>query len=337
MTDYSGATVLVVDDEPAARRLATRLLVRHGFRCMEAATAEEALELLAESTPDLVLTDVNLPGPSGITLLNALSPLQPQVAAVVVSGSGSPDTAYRALNAGAFGYVRKPFDDHELLVALDAALRRRALAIDDRAARDELEERIALQTHALEESRLEAIERLARTVELRDGGTGAHVDRMSALAYRLARVLGWSGDDAETLRIACALHDVGKVGVPDGILLKEGSLTSAERERIEQHCEVGRAILAGAKSELLQLAEVVAWTHHERVDGSGYPRGLSGDEIPLAGRIAAVADVYDALTSDRPYRRAFSPAESLEIVRHDAGLDAAVVAALERVVGASTS
>lgn len=332
MTDYSGTSILVVDDEPAARRLATRLLLQHGFRCAEAATAEEALEALARDTPDLVLTDVNLPGPSGISLVNALSPLQPEVASVVVSGSESPDTAYRALNAGAFGFVRKPFDDDELLVALETALRRRALAIEDRAAREELEQRVAEQTQALEESRLEAIERLARAVELRDGSTGAHVDRMSALAYRLARVLGWSGDDAGKLRVASVLHDVGKVGIPDSILLKRGRLTAVERDRVEQHCDTGRALLAGATSELLQLAEVVAWTHHERVDGNGYPRGLVGEEIPLAGRIAAVADVYDALTSERPYRPAFSRAAALAIVEADRGLDATVVAALKHVV-----
>jgi putative two-component system response regulator len=332
MTDYTGTVVLGVDDEPAARRLAVRLLAPHGFECIEAETAEEALDLLIEAAPHIVLTDVNLPGPSGITLVNALSPLQPNVAAVVVSGSESPDTAERALSAGAFGYLRKPFDDDDLLVALDVALRRRAVAIDERAARVELEERVAQQAQALEESRLEAIERLARAVEARDGGTGAHVDRMSALAYRLARALGWSGSDADQLRVACVLHDVGKVSIPDTILLKQGTLTAAERERVEMHCETGRAILAGAKSELLELAEVVAWTHHERVDGSGYPRGLSGDEIPLAGRIAAVADVYDALTSDRPYRRAYSPQDALAIIADDAGLDPQVVAALQQVV-----
>jgi putative two-component system response regulator len=325
MTDHTGASILVVEDDPAVGRLARRLLEKSGFSCTQATSAAEALDLVARDAPDLVLTDVSMPGASGIALLNALSPLQPDVASVVMTGSGDPDVGYRALSAGAYGYVQKPFSSNELLVTINGALRRRTVALANRADRAELE-------RDLDDSRLELIERLARAVESRDSETGAHVDRMSILASRIARMLGWDDADAERLRVASTVHDIGKVGLPDSILLKAGPLTATEREQMEAHCENGRALLAGGKSELLQLAETIAWTHHERVDGSGYPRGISGDAILPAARIAAVADVFDALTSARPYRAALDVEDALAIMREDAGLDELVVRALERLI-----
>src|SRR5579864_2050604 len=328
MNDFAESTILVVDDEHATRRLTVRLLANAGYHCMQAGSARAAVELIAHQTPQLVITDVTMPGASGIALVNALRPLHPGVATMVVTGRDDRETARAALDAGAFGYVIKPFQERELLIAVEGALQRRALELEDRQRRRQLEEVVRQQTQELDESRAETVEHLARAVESRDSDTRGHVDRMSELAFRLACALGWEDDDAETLRLACVLHDVGKVGIPDEILLKRGRLDPEERTVVETHAAIGHAILSGGKSELLNLADAIAWTHHERIDGTGYPRGLVGEEISLAGRIAAVADVFDALTSERPYRGARTERDALAMIRADAGLDPTVVAAL---------
>jgi putative two-component system response regulator len=333
VNEFAGASILIVDDEQPARRLVARMLAKHGFRCTEAGGEAEALESVTAEPPALVLTDVTMPGGSGISLVRSLHVSHPDVAAVMLTGHDDPDLADTALDGGAYGYVIKPFEANELLIAVIGALRRRALALENRAHRNRLEELVRHRTRELDESRAETVERLARAVESRDVGTGQHIDRMSGLVYLLACALGWDDAEAETLRLACVLHDVGKVGIPDEVLLKEGPLTPAERTLIETHAAIGHAILGGARSELLRLADVIAWTHHERIDGSGYPRGLAGEQIPLAGRIAAVADVYDALTSQRPYRAALAEREALETILADPGFDPAVVGALDGIVG----
>ncbi|HZO97894.1 MAG TPA: HD domain-containing phosphohydrolase [Gaiellaceae bacterium] len=326
----ASAHVLVVDDEPVARRLAVRVLERHGYACAEAADAAEALAAVEAAPPDVMVSDVNMPGESGLELVRRVSAGHPHVATVMVTMRDDPEVADEALEGGAYGYVIKPFEPNELVIAVAGALRRRALAEENRMHRERLAELVERRTRELESSRAEAVERLARAVDSRDPETGSHLERMSVLVARLARALGWSDEHAETLRLASLLHDVGKVGVADDLLLKQAPLEPAERSRIEAHAAIGHAILAGGESELMQLADLIAWTHHERFDGSGYPRGLAGEEIPIAGRIAAVADVFDALTSDRPYRPALSTVEALRSIRADRGrgFDPAVVDAL---------
>jgi CHASE2 domain-containing sensor protein len=174
-----------------------------------------------------------------------------------------------------------------------------------------LEQRVRERTEELRETQLEVVRRLAQAAESRDGDTGAHVERMSLLCERLARSIGWTVEDAERLRHAGALHDVGKIGIPDRVLLKPAKLDPEERAIMERHATIGAAMLADSRSEMLQLAETVARTHHERWDGGGYPKGLSGEDIPLAGRIAAICDVYDALLSPRPYKDPWPQAEAL--------------------------
>ena len=174
-----------------------------------------------------------------------------------------------------------------------------------------LERRVRERTEELRETQLEVVRRLAQAAESRDGDTGAHIERMSLLCERLAAQIGWSVADAELLRHAAALHDVGKIGIPDRVLLKPGKLDPEEREVMKRHASIGAAMLADSPSELLQLAEAIARTHHERWDGGGYPAGLAREEIPLAGRICAVCDVYDALVSPRPYKDPWPPADAL--------------------------
>jgi putative two-component system response regulator len=315
--------ILIVDDEPQAQHVLARLLERAGYDCEAAGSASEARGLLAQHAYDLLLSDVNMPGESGLQLVEHVLAEHPDTATVMVTGLDDPDLAKVALQHGAYGYVIKPFTPNEILISVSNALRRRELEIENRAHREALEGIVRARTGELEASakqlkltREETVRRLSRAIEYRDHETGGHTDRMSRYAAQLASRLGL---DAESIRLASPMHDVGKVALSDSVLLKPGGLTPAERVEMERHAEIGHEILAGSGSALLELAATIAWSHHEKYDGTGYPRGLAGDEIPIEGQIAAIADVFDALTSDRPYRPAFSIDEAMQMMRAERG------------------
>jgi putative two-component system response regulator len=241
----------------------------------------------------------------------------------MMSGDDDPAIGRHTLELGAYGYLVKPFRAMELLLGVQNALSRRSLEIQNRRQQEFLEERINQRTRDLQrvmvglrDAQGETIDRLARAVEFRDPETGGHIARMSQLCHLVAVRVGL---EAREILIASPLHDVGKIGVPDHILLKPGPLTAAERVLMERHAATGHQLLVDSSSELLRLAATIAWTHHERYDGTGYPRGLSGEDIPLVGRIAAVADVFDALTSPRVYRPAFPFEVALEMVKAERG------------------
>jgi putative two-component system response regulator len=330
-----GGYVLVVDDEPQIQQLIARILERHGFRCELAGSAEEARELLESRANNfqLMLCDVNMPGESGLELLSSTLASHPEVAALMVTGADDPKMAESAIELGAFGYLTKPFRPNELMINIVNALHRRRLEMENRAHRTMLENAVEARTAALSDavSRLqrseqelrthqeETVKRLSSMAELRDLETGRHLERMSSYCALIAERYGFDRERVELMRIASPMHDVGKIGIPDNILLKPSTLTLEEREVMQQHTVIGYRILSGSEAELLTLAALLAWTHHERFDGSGYPRGLVGDEIPLEGRIAAVADVFDALTSDRIYRPAFNVEEAVSMMRSQRG------------------
>jgi len=330
-----GGYVLVVDDEPQVQQLIARILERHGFRCELAASAEEARKLLESKANNfqLMLCDVNMPGESGLELLSSTLASHPEVAALMVTGADDPEMAESAIELGAFGYLTKPFRPNELMINIVNALHRRRLELENRAHRAMLENAVEARTAALSEavSRLqrseqelrthqeETVKRLSSMAELRDLETGRHLERMSSYCALISERFDFDRERIELMRIASPMHDVGKIGIPDNILLKPSTLTPEEREVMQQHTEIGYRILSGSDAELLTLAAVLAWTHHERFDGSGYPRGLVGEEIPLEGRIAAVADVFDALTSDRIYRPAFNVEEAVSMMRDQRG------------------
>ncbi|MGI8579132.1 MAG: HD domain-containing phosphohydrolase [Solirubrobacteraceae bacterium] len=315
--------VLLVDDDPQVLRLLDRVLSRERYVCRQARSAAEARTFVAAGGCEVLMCDVNMPGSSGLDLVNDLLREEDHPAVLMMSGEQDPATARQAIDIGAYGFIVKPFNAWEVVIAVDNASRRRCLEIENRRHRSHLEEGIAQRTADLErvmiglrESQTETIDRLARAVEFRDHETGDHIERMSRLCEEVATHLNV---DSRAMRIASPLHDVGKIAVPDHILLKPGSLDPEERKTMERHADIGHRLLADSQSELLKLAATIAWTHHERYDGSGYPRGLAGDDIPLAGRIAAVADVFDALTSDRVYRPAFEWNEAVEIMRAERG------------------
>ena len=251
----------------------------------------------------------------------------------MVTGEDSPALAGRAFELGAYGYLVKPYRRGDLLITVSNALRRRQLEQQSRAYQRELEQDMIVKSleaehvrgllrrseESLERSRLETVHKLSLAVEMRDQVTGHHLSRMGAYCEEIARRMHLPDEECEVISLAAQMHDIGKIAIPDQILLKPGPLTEIERGQMKTHAEIGKQILQGSESPILQLAECIAWTHHEKVDGSGYPRGLPGEEIPLHGRIAAIADVYDALTRERPYRQAMSAAEATSMMAEDRG------------------
>jgi putative two-component system response regulator len=301
--------VLCVDDDPAARKLLVRLVGAAGHECVAASTVDEARRLLAEQPFSVVLCDIGLPGRSGLELLDELVRTRPDVATVMVTGEHDPSVANTALQLGAYGYITKPFGANELLIDLTNALHRRRLDAERRAASES----------ALQRAYADTLRRLSRAVEFHDTATGSHLDRVGVYAASIAETLSLTPHRVELLRLAAPLHDIGKIVVPDHVLRKTGKLTPGERVSMQRHAEVGHELLAGSGSELLELAATVALTHHERWDGSGYPHGIRGAAIPLEGRIVAVADVFDALTSVRPYRPPMSYGEGLAYLAAERG------------------
>jgi putative two-component system response regulator len=325
--------LLIVDDDDALRHWAERVVRDQGYTCDGASDAAAVRLCLSRSSYELALLDVNMPGESGMELLTHIRSSHPEVAVMMVTGEDSTELALSAIEQGAYGYLIKPVAAGELVINVANALHRRRDDLQNqrlvqslRATADErghkLEE--ALQDLELSETKVwvsqaETIFRLARMVEFRDEETGHHLNRMSSYCETLARRMGYPEEHCERMRLASQLHDVGKVAVPDSILLKRGKLTPEEFEVIKGHAEKGFQMLSGSTSEVVQLGALIAHTHHEHWDGSGYPRGLAGEDIPVEGRIAAVADVFDALTSDRVYRSALPVRSATEMMRKERG------------------
>jgi putative two-component system response regulator len=297
--------MLVVEDDDQARELVVRILQREGYRTSAAADANVARDLIDAAPFDLIVCDVDLPGESGLALVGDALAQDAQLSALMVSGLDEVSLAERALAAGAYGYVVKPFSANDLLIGVLGALRQR------RGRLDALEE--------LKATRREMIQRLCTAVESRDPSAAPHIHSVGDYCWSIARELGDDRERCDLLRTASAMHDIGKIGVPESILLKPGPLSPSERLEMQRHSEIGYRILAGSSLDLLQVAATVAWTHHERIDGSGYPRGLAGDAIPLEGRIAAVADVFDALNRDRVYRARLPREEAFQVLEDGRG------------------
>jgi putative two-component system response regulator len=323
--------VLIVDDEEPIRRLLGYLLEPHGYAVTLAGESREARQQLEKKSYALVLCDVNMPGESGMDLVRHILAQYPLTAVIMVTGLDSPVLANAALEMGAFGYVVKPFEANEVLINVANALRRRRLEIENNLHRENLEEVVRTRTIALQQaldwlersekelrlSREETIQRLAIAAEFRDSATAQHIQRMSHYCELLARRLGLSPDRCDLIRTASPMHDIGKIGTPDHVLLKPGKFTPEEFNVIAQHAEIGYRILGGSDAELLKVAALIAWTHHERWDGSGYPRNLKGESIPIEGRIASIADAFDALTTERVYKPAFPFEHAVDLmVKH---------------------
>lgn len=328
------ASILVVDDEKLIQDLLIRILQRGSYRNVKVASStERASKLLETEHFDLILTDILMPGTSGIELLSYVHQSHPDIATLMISGANDERLAEKALSLGAYGYIIKPFRPNEVLIGVKNALRRQSLELENRTYRGQLEAKVELRTEDLSQAlaklqlaekgvrsaRTETIKRLAIAGEFRDEDTGRHVMRMSRFCEILALAVGVDDEFAESIREAGSLHDLGKIAIPDHILLKPGPLSAEERSVMETHAAIGHRMLSGSESPLLELAAEIALTHHEKLDGTGYPEGLAGESIPLSGRVAAIADVFDALTTDRVYRPAFPLAKAADMMKKDSG------------------
>jgi putative two-component system response regulator len=329
--------ILIVDDELGNVLMLKQLLEDAGYRDLRFTTDPTEVEALYGTyRPDLVLLDLNMPVMDGFAVMRRLSHLiddHDYVPILVLTADVSQTSKRAALEGGAKDFVTKPFDHAEVLArvgnlldtrSLHVQLRRDNALLEDkvRARTAELTEAVARLEVAEEDRRLaqeETIHRLSLAAEFHDDETSRHIERMSRYCAILAARAGKDERETELLRIASKMHDIGKLAIPDAILLKPGKLTAEEFEIIKGHAEIGYQIMEGSRSELASVGGMLAWTHHEKVDGSGYPRGLRGDEIPLEGRIAAIADVFDALTTDRIYRPAFPLPEALTTMREGRG------------------
>jgi putative two-component system response regulator len=333
----SRARVLLVDDQAANLTFLRHVLETEGYGELIAMTdSGEALDRFGELDPDLVITDLWMGPLDGFDFIAGVQQLLPAgsyLPILVATGDPTPEARRRALSAGARDFLTKPVSPAEVRLRVRNLLETRFLHEQLRTHNATLEERVTERTHELEEARLEILYRLARAAEFRDDHTGRHTLRVGRIAGRIAQVLGLAADAHELIGRAAPLHDIGKIGIPDSVLLKQDRLAPAERAVIQSHTIIGADILSGSRFALLQLAEQIALSHHERWDGQGYPHGLAGDTIPLAGRIVAVADVFDALTHDRPYKAAWTVRDALGEIEACAGsqFDPAVVEALLRI------
>ncbi len=316
------ARILIVDDEPANLKLLQKLLNTHGYLNTE--LVDDAREVIAHyqmSRPDLILLDINMPHLDGYQVMEQLKalddPLMPPI--VILTAQHGKSYLLRALSSGARDFVTKPFDVSELLMRvrnlLDAQLAHRMM----HDQKEVLEELVAARTEELRSTRLQVVQRLGMAAEYRDEETGSHILRMSHMSALLARAIGLSNTECELMLHASPMHDIGKIGIPDAILLKPGRFEPHEWETMKTHATIGGKLLAGDDSDLMRMAREIALTHHEKWDGSGYPEGLSGEDIPMAGRIAALADVFDALTSNRPYKKAWKVEEATAFIGDNRG------------------
>ncbi len=303
------AKILILEDDKASRVLLKHILLSSGFiniRCLPNAT--RIANVYRSYKPDVLILDLNMPKVSGFDVMVRLRRDYPDdyLPIIIITGDSDDSVHLRALSAGAKDFLNKPYDRARVIMRCRNLIETNLLhnAVKDQNAN--LASIIHERTAELHQSRLDVIRRLGYAAEYRDTDTGDHIVRMSRYCETLARALGMTDEECELLLATSPLHDVGKIAIPDSILLKPGALTPEELTVMRTHAEIGAEILSGGTSSFLKMAETVALTHHERWDGKGYPRGLKGEAIPLVGRICAICDVFDALTSERPYKKAWT-------------------------------
>lgn len=334
--DRTASKILIVDDQPVNVRLLEKILASAGFVDVHGLTdSRETVGRVRRDRPDILLLDLQMPHVDGFGVMLELAevPEAEYMPVLVLTADATTESKRRALATGANDFLVKPFDSVEVVLRIDNLLQTRWLQseLQDQNAKLEVQvrertadlwdsiRRLERAEHDLQMSQAETVRRLSIAAEFRDDETARHIERMSRYCALLYELSGADGMPANSFRIASQMHDIGKIGTPDSILLKRGKLTPDERAIMQRHARDGWSILEGSESELLQLAATIALTHHERIDGAGYPNGLVGEEIPLPGRIAAIADVFDALSTDRIYRRALGLPEVWQTMRAGRG------------------
>lgn len=320
--------ILIADDDERIRRSLTDILLTQRYKIIQAQNGAEALEKVKTESPDVILLDINMPEMTGIEVTERLKqdPESRLIPIVIVTGHDDTDLRVRALKLGADDFLTKPPHVAELTARVRSLLKVKAYNDHMQRYQSVLEEEVRMRTEELDEAHerlrnasLDTIYRLSRAAEYKDEDTSVHIQRMSHYAATLAERMGMSSVDTETLLYSAPMHDIGKLGIPDRILLKPGKLDSDEWKVMKQHTLFGEQILEDSDSDFIKLGKTIAVTHHEKWDGSGYPHGSEGEQIPIQGRIVAVADVFDALTSRRPYKDPFSNDRAFQIVEEGRG------------------
>ena len=327
---------MIVDDEPANVDVLMRLLERHGFSRLESTSdPREAESLYMRLRPDLILLDLHMPHMDGFAVMDRLNQLAESsyLPILMLTGDMAPEARREALSRGAKDFVNKPFHSDEVLLRIRTLLETRFLYLQIQTQNSMLEAKVRERTRELESAQVEIIERLARAAEFRDDQTGRHTERVGQMAMQLAREMALPDKIVALIRRAAPLHDIGKIAVPEAILLKLGKLTDEEFARVRTHTRVGARLLSGGSFDLLRMAEEIAFSHHEHWDGGGYD-GLRGDTIPLPGRIVAVADVFDALVHKRPYKPAWPKEDAVAEIQRQRGrqFDPSLVDAFLRII-----
>lgn len=306
--DIRNGKILIVDDQEINIRLLTDIFEKEGYSRITGLTdSRQVLEKYEEINPDLMILDLMMPHVDGFEILRQLTETYQNtyLPVLILSNIEDHEARYKALEMGAKDFVNKPYDRIEVLRRIHNIIETRLLHLEQYDQNVILEKKVHKRTKELYETQVDVIQRLARAIEYRDLETGGHIIRMSKYSSLLSKALGFSVEDAQMVETAAPLHDIGKIGIPDSILLKPGKLSPEEFEIMKTHTTIGGELLDGNKSKLLETAKEIALSHHERWDGSGYPKGLNGNEIPFVGRICCICDVFDALTTKRPYKEAW--------------------------------
>lgn len=335
---FKNARILIVDDEEPNVEILRRLLERAGFSRIESTNdGREVPDLYVRFRPDLILLDLHMPHRDGLAVMDELNQIAEAtyLPILMLTGDESQEARREALSRGAKDFLNKPFDRDEVLLRIGTLLQTRFLYLQIQSQNQILEAKVRDRTRELESAQIEIIERLARAAEFRDDNTGQHTKRVGQMAALVARQIGLPDAQVSLIRRAAPLHDVGKIGIPDSILLKLGKLSPEEFAIVKTHTTIGAKILSGSRFTILQLAEEIAFNHHERWDGGGYA-GVAGSAIPLAGRIVAVVDVFDALTQKRPYKSAWPVPEAIAEMERQRGrqFDPTLIDAFLRVIEA---
>ncbi|MFA6378525.1 MAG: HD domain-containing phosphohydrolase [Candidatus Omnitrophota bacterium] len=314
------AKILIIDDQKLHIGLLEDILRKSGYVNIKSTTnPQDAIDLYQEYQPDLILLDLEMPKIDGFIIMAQLKEVTGEERLPLLALSPSRSQELKALEAGATDFLTKPYEGIEVLVRIHNIIETRLLNKEVRNQNKILEEKVKDRTKELSQTRLDIIQRLARAAEYRDEDTGIHIVRMSKLCAKLGAALGLGSHECDLILNASPLHDIGKLGIPDNILLKPAKLTPEEWNMMKIHTSIGAKLLAGSDSEFMKMAETIALTHHEKWDGTGYPDGLKGEEIPLVGRIVSICDVFDALMSRRPYKKAWTLDEALAEIKRTSG------------------